>query len=316
MKAARFEYERADSIEQACALLGQFGGDAKLIAGGQSLVPMMAMRLVRPAVLIDINHIPALKGVRVEADHVAFGACLLQRHATEHAALLSALPLLGQAMAWVGHVQTRNRGTLGGSIAHADPCAELPTVAQMLDAVMRVRDSSGEHDMPAAQFFDGPMANGMSPEQMLVEVRLPRWLGGRVGSAFEEVSIRHGDYAIVAAAAQIELAADGRCTRAAIGIGGAGAVPLSMRSEAAALVGSKLDDAAINATAEAVSRGVEPGADLHASVEYRRHLARVLTARVLRQSRDHAEGRGNGNGSGNNNGQTGGTSPAQHRKVA
>jgi CO/xanthine dehydrogenase FAD-binding subunit len=288
VKAAPFEYLRAASVGEACELLARHGDAAKLIAGGQSLVPMMAMRLLRPAWLVDINEIAALKFMKIENDLARIGACTRQCVVERDPALAARVPLLSQALAWVGHVQTRNRGTIGGSLAHADPSAELPLVAQVLGARMVLRSGKGTRTLEAADFFAGPMATAASPEECLEETHWPAWPGRRTGSAFTEISVRHGDFAMVACAAQVALDGGGRCVRAAFGLGGAGATPLAFPRIAARLVGAKLDDAAVQDAARAAAAETEPGSDLHASAEYRRHLAGVLVARALREAHHRA----------------------------
>ena len=288
MKSAPFEYVRAASVGEACELLARHGDAAKLIAGGQSLVPMMAMRLVRPAWLIDINEIAALRFVSLEKDAARTGACVRQCVVERDQALAARVPLLSQALAWVGHVQTRNRGTIGGSLAHADPSAELPLVAQVLGARMVLRSGSGTRSLEAEKFFVGPMATSARADECLEEIHWPIWPEKRVGSAFTEISVRHGDFAMVAAAAQFELDADGRCIRAAFGLGGVGGTPLAFPKIAARLVGTKLDEAAVRDAAEAATAACEPGSDLHASAQYRRHLAGVLAARALRAAHEKA----------------------------
>jgi len=288
LKAAPFEYLRAESIGEACALLREHGEAAKLIAGGQSLVPMMAMRLVRPGFLVDINEIAALKLVAVERDLARTGACTRQCVAERDESLGARVPLLRQALGWVGHVQTRNRGTVGGSLAHADPAAELPLVAQVLGAKMVMRADGAVRTVAAAEFFAGPLATAIRAHECLEEVHWPVWAEPRAGSAFTEVSIRHGDFAIVAAAAQVALDADGRCVRATYGLGGVGTTPLAFPRLAERLVGARLDDDLVQSVAQETAKGLEPGSDLHASAAYRRHLAAVLAARVLRAARDAA----------------------------
>ncbi len=288
MKAAPFEYTRAASVAEACELLRRHGDGAKLLAGGQSLVPMMAMRLVRPAWLIDINEIAALKFVSLEKDAARTGACTRQCVVERDHALAARVPLVRQALAWVGHVQTRNRGTVGGSLAHADPCAELPLVAQVLGARMLLRSAKGTRLVEAEKFFSGPMATSARSDECLEEIHWPAWSWRHTGSAFTEISVRHGDFAMVAAAAQIAVDGDGRCVRAAFGLGGAGGTPLAFPKIAARLVGTRLDDAVVKDAAHAAATETEPGSDLHASAEYRRHLAGVLAARVLREARERA----------------------------
>jgi len=270
-------------------LLATHGDSAKLIAGGQSLVPMMAMRLVRPAFLVDINEIDALKFVEIEKDAARTGACTRQRTVERDDGLAARVPLLRRALAWVGHVQTRNRGTVGGSLAHADPSAELPLVARVIEARMQLRSAKGTRTLAAEKFFSGPMMTSTRPDECLEEIHWPVWSWKHTGSAFTEISVRHGDFAMVAAAAQVALDGNGRCTRAAFGLGGAGGTPLAFPKIAARLVGTRLEDEAIENAADGAAKESDPGGDLHASKEYRRHLARVLAARALREARDDAK---------------------------
>lgn len=294
MKAAIFEYARADSIAQACSLLAEHGADAKLLAGGQSLVPMMAMRLARPAWLINVNEIAELKASRRDGAAWVTGAGLRQADVERDGELARAVPLIRQGLYWVGHVQTKNRGTVGGSLVHADPSAELPLVAQVLGASFVLRRNGGERTVAAADFFQAPMMTATEPDECLAEVRWPVWQGERVGSAFDELSIRHGDFAIVAACAQVEVDSAGRCVRAALGIGGAASVPVSIEAIARSLHGTQLEDTTIEAAVESIGQHLDPGSDVHATAEYRVHLARVLAARVLRQARDNAAGMARG----------------------
>lgn len=290
MKAAPFSYVRAGSIAEACEWLRNDGPDAKLIAGGQSLVPMMAMRLARPRRLVDINEIPALKFVAAEPDAVRIGACTRQCVVERDNALAARVPLLRQALSWVGHVQTRNRGTVGGSLAHADPAAELPLAAQVLGATMKLVSSSGARAVPAAEFFTGPLLTAAAPTECLEEIRWPAWTEKRTGSAFVEVSRRHGDFAMVAAAAQISLDGDGRCERASFGLGGGGSTPRAFPDIAKRLIGTPLEEGAVKSAADEAAKAVDFYDDLHASAAYRRHLAAVLAARALRAAHERARG--------------------------
>ena len=288
MKAAAFDYVRAGSVAEACELLARDGADVKLIAGGQSLVPMMAMRLTRPRRLVDINEIAALKFVALEADCARTGACTRQSVIERDAALAARVPLLQQALAWVGHAQTRNRGTVGGSLAHADPAAELPLVAAVLEATIVLRSAAGARAVGARQFFLGPLTTATAPDECLEEIRWPVWSSGRTGAAFTEVSRRHGDFAIVAAAAQIELDAGGACSRASFGLGGGAAAPLAFPALAARLTGTRMESDAVQSIAHEAAAQFDPGGDLHASAAYRTHLAAVLAARTLRAAYEQA----------------------------
>ncbi len=284
MKAAVFDYLRAASVDEACELLGRDGDDAKVIAGGQSLVPMMAMRLTRPSRLVDINEIAALRIVTVGADAVTTGACARQCVVARDDALHARVPLLRRALAWVGHTQTRNRGTLGGSLAHADPAAELPLVAQVLGARIKARSTRGERVIHAADFFDGPLTTTLAPHECVVEIEWPAWPERRTGSAFTEVSRRHGDFAIVAACAQVAVDETGRCTRVAFGLAGGATKPMAFPALAKRLVGGGMDDAALKDVARKAAAELDPAGDLHASAAYRKHLAAVLATRVLRDA--------------------------------
>ena len=289
MKAAPFEYARPESLAQACQLLAEHGGDAKLIAGGQSLVPMMAMRLARPAWLVDINRLDELKRIAIDGDSMVIGAAVRQCIVERDPVAKKNLPLLGKALMWVGHVQTRNRGTVGGSVVHADPSAEIPLVACVLDAKLKLRDASGAAEIPAREFFFAPMVTAIAPEQCLAEIRFPVWKDARVGCAFDEVSIRHGDFALVSACAQVALDAEGKCVRAALGIGGASPFPHALPEAVGMLVGRRLDDKAIAEAADAAADLIDPDGDLHATADYRRHLARVMAARVLKAALEDAQ---------------------------
>ena len=299
MKAAPFEYARPATLEEACSLLATHGSDAKLIAGGQSLVPMMAMRLARPAWLIDISRLTELQRFAAIAQdsagkdgYFAVGAgvrqCVMERDALAR----SSVPLLARALRWVGHVQTRNRGTIGGSVVHGDTSAEIALVACVLEATLLLRDTSEVSEIAAREFYLAPMITAIAPEQCLTQIRFPVWAStgpdALRGCAFEEVSVRHGDFALVSACAQLVMDADGRCLRVELGIGGAAPVPLALPELAAQLVGASLGERAIDEAAAAALDLIDPEGDLHASAEYRRHLAQVLVGKVLRAAKDNA----------------------------
>ena len=288
MKSAPFEYTRATALAEACELLAEHGSDAKLIAGGQSLVPMMAMRLARPAWLVDINRLEELKHLRLDEGALVVGAAVRQCVIERDADARHSLPLIGRALKWVGHVQTRNRGTVGGSIVHADPSAEIPLVACVLDAMLVLQDASGQAEVPAREFFFAPMVTAIAPEQCLAEIRFPVWDFARIGCSFEEVSIRHGDFALVSACAQVALDADGRCLKAELGIGGASPFPHALPEVGAMLAGKVLDDMLIDDASVKAAALIDPDGDLHATADYRRFLARVMAGRVLKAARDDA----------------------------
>lgn len=254
-------------------------------------MPILAMRLTRPARLIDINEIAALRFVREASDHVATGACTRQCVIERDAVLAERVPLLRAALAWVGHLQTRNRGTVGGSLAHADPAAELPLAACILDAELRLRSDAGSRSVNAGEFFLGPLTTALEAHECLEEIRWPVWTQARVGCAFTEVSRRHGDFALMAAGAQIALDAAGRCLRASFGLAGGGAVPMAFPALSARLLGQHMNDDLLAGIGREAAEELDPGGDLHASPGYRRHLARALAVRVVREAWTRAEQR-------------------------
>jgi carbon-monoxide dehydrogenase medium subunit len=280
MKPAAFEYSRPADIDEACSLLAADDG-ARLIAGGQTLVPLMAMRLARPSRLIDIARIPGLAYVRDRGAHVAIGATTRQRSVEHDPLVRTKLPLLAKVMPHVGHGATRARGTVGGSLANGDPAAEIVLVAATLGATLRWREGDAVHECAAAEFFVGPMVTAMPPSGLLMEARFPVWPERRIGVGFHEVNARQSDFAFVSAAAQIALDDAGRCTRAAVGIGAATAVPLRLDAVGAALAGGAYDEASVRKAAERALDGVETMVDLHASAEYRRRVAVTLAVRAV-----------------------------------
>jgi CO/xanthine dehydrogenase FAD-binding subunit len=289
MKAAPFEYSRAADIDQACAWLAADDG-ARVIAGGQTLVPMMVMRLARPTRLIDINRIAALAYIRKDGDGVAIGATTRQCVIERDALVAAQLPLLARAMPFIGHSATRARGTIGGSLANADPAAELPLIAVTLDAVLSYRAGGKTAEMPARKFFIGPMTTSLPAGACLTGVRFPVW-PGKVGVGFHEVNARRSDFAFVASAAQVELTADGKCKRIAIGVGAATDFPLRLKSAEKQLAGTALDAAKVKTVVTEALADIEALADLHASAAYRRRAAVNLAARAVADALSHAQGK-------------------------
>jgi len=289
VKAASFDYVRAESLDHALDLLHQHGYEAKLLAGGQSLVPMMAMRLARPAVLVDIHRVAALQSVSASSQAVVTGAVVRQRTLEDAIELHAQIPLVAAALRWVGHGQTRNRGTVGGSLVHADPSAELPLAALVLEATLSLTSQEdGERTVPAGAFFLGPMFTDTRDTECLTAIEWPVWAARGTGCAFDEIAIRHGDFAMASAAAQIRIDAAGVCRQAAFGLGGVDGVPRSFPELARRLEGKRPDDGLLHELAEDAAAACEPGSDLHATAEYRRHLAAVLARRVLRQAAQSA----------------------------
>jgi len=288
MKAAEFDYARAASVEEICRLLGSAGGEGKIIAGGQTLVPLLVMRLARPTLVIDINRVDALRGLRLDGDRLAIGAGTRQADVLADSALARHAPLLAKGLRMVGHPQTRNRGTIGGSLANADPAAEIGLVARTLDAAITARSTSGERVIAAAQFFAGAMTTALSAEECLTEVRFPIWNEARLGTGFEEMSIRRSDFALVAAACQLALDGDGVCRRIALGIGGAEAVPVRASEAEQRLTGTRLEPGDIDRATAALGEALTPLSDHHASADYRRRVAAALAARVIASARSEA----------------------------
>jgi CO/xanthine dehydrogenase FAD-binding subunit len=289
MKAAPFEYFRVADVDEACAMLAA-DESARVIAGGQTLVPMMAMRLARPTRLIDINRIVALSYIRADGDAISIGATTRQ-FLVEHDALIAAkLPLLARAIPFIGHAATRARGTIGGSLANADPAAELPLIAVILDASLSYRAGSASADIPAREFFVGPMTTALPAGACLTDVRFPVW-PGKVGVGFHEVNARRSDFAFVSAAAQIELTDDGKAKRIAIGVGAATDCPIRLESAEKQLAGTELDESKVKDAVHAALADIEPLADLHATAAYRRRVAVTLAARAIADARAHAQGK-------------------------
>jgi CO/xanthine dehydrogenase FAD-binding subunit len=285
MKPAPFDYVRPATLAEACALLAD-DEDARLIAGGQTLVPMLAMRLARPAKLVDIMRLPELAGIRQEDGAVVVGATTRQAQAERDPVILASLPMLARVLPWVGHPPTRNRGTIGGSIANADPAAEIPLVAVTLGAEILLATPLGPAPMSADDFFIGPMLTTIGQGECIHAIRFPVWRHARIGTGFFEISARRSDFAFVAAAAQVALDDDDCCVDVALGVGGVGDRPL--RLDVSSLAGTKLDAASLSEAVKAASDGIDATSDLHASAGYRRRVAVTLCVRALEQARDNA----------------------------
>jgi carbon-monoxide dehydrogenase medium subunit len=284
MKPPAFSYYRPDSLDEALALLAEHGPDAKPLAGGQSLVPAMNFRLARPAVLIDLNRIGSLAGIEPAADgSLRIGAMTRQRTVERSATVAQHAPLLSRAVPWIAHPQIRTRGTIGGSLAHADPAAELPAVMLVLEARFVVAGPRGSRSLAAREFFTGVLSTALDEGELLAGVEIPpRPAGAR--SAFLEVARRHGDYAMVGAAVELIRDDQRRCRSCRIGLLSVGDTPVLAEAAMRELTGAELTHDAIESAATAAARDLDPPSDLHASAEYRRHLARVLVGRALRQA--------------------------------
>ena len=287
MKPPRFDYLSPRSIDEALDILARHGDEAKVLAGGQSLVPLLSFRLVRPAYIVDLNDVDGFAGIRIDDGHLAIGAMTRQRAVETSPLVRERCPLLAEAMPQIGHVQIRNRGTIGGSLAHADPASELPAVVAALDGELVLRSARGQRVLKAEQFFVAYLTTAAAADELLVEVRVPVAPPG-TGSAFLEVSRRHGDFALVGVAATLTLDEAGVCTAAAIALTGVGPTPVLARDSARALVGERPAAAAFEAAARRVAERVQPDSDLHASSDYRRQLASVLTRRALARAAERA----------------------------
>ncbi|HUE98796.1 MAG TPA: xanthine dehydrogenase family protein subunit M [Anaerolineales bacterium] len=293
MKPAPFEYYVPDSIEEAIALLRDHGSDAKLLAGGQSLVPAMNFRVVQPSALIDLNRVKELDYVREEENCVRIGAMTRERTLEFEPLISKRFPLLAEAMPHVAHPQIRNRGTLGGSLANADPAAELPVIMLALGARLNARSVDSERWVEASSFFSGMFMTDLAEGEMLVEIELPS-SPLRTGWSFLEVAPRAGDYALMGIAALVTLDENKVCTQAKLVYLNAGDGPVEGKESAQLLEGETLNDELIDSAAALASgQEINPFGNIHASVEYQRHLANVLTRKALKTAGKRAAGEEN-----------------------
>ena len=284
MKPAPFAYRRAESVEQAAALLAEGGPDAKVLAGGQSFVPMLNMRLARPSLVVDVNRVPGLDGIAVENGHVRVGATCRQRAAERSEAVRERVPLLAACLPFVGHAATRNRGTVGGSIAHADAAAELPLALVTLGGSVVAESVRGRRELAAGELFVSHFTTALELDELLVETLWPAAQAG-TGYAFEELALRHGDYALAMAACALRVEG-GAVTEARLVLGAVAARPTVVDVP---LAGRAVDTEAVREAAEAARAAVSPSGHLHASPEYLRHVTGVLAGRaVLRAWEDAA----------------------------
>jgi carbon-monoxide dehydrogenase medium subunit len=284
MKPPVFEYVAPDSVDAALTLLSQHGGDAKPLAGGQSLVPAMNFRVAQPAMLVDLNPLAELDFIREEDGELRIGAMTRQRRVERDALVAERAPLLHETIPYIAHPQIRNRGTIGGSLAHADPAAELPVVAVALDARIKTRSASGERWIPAAEFFQGIFTTALNPDELLLEVAFPA-MPPRAGWSFVEFARRHGDYALMGVASVVAVDEQGVCRQARLVYLNAGDGPVAASQAAQLLLGHSSSPEAIEAAANmAADHEITPFGSVHATADYQRHLARVLTRRALKQA--------------------------------
>jgi carbon-monoxide dehydrogenase medium subunit len=282
VKPAPLRLERPRSLEEALALLAEHGDDAKVIAGGQSLVPLLNFRLAAPAVLVDLNQVPALAMIDIAEGSVRVGALCPQRDLERHSGALAACPLLELALPYVGHVATRNRGTVGGSIAHADAAAELPLLLQALGGEVEVTGPSGVRLVASEEFFVSHLTSCLEADEIVTEVHFPAG-GDGWGSGFAEVAPRHGDYAVCAVACALRVEG-GLVVEARVGAGAVSDRPVRLDAAERALVGSGCEPDALAAAAGEARRAVDPSDGMHASAEYRRHLTGVLVSRAAERA--------------------------------
>lgn len=290
MKPSPFDYVAPDTLEDALVTMRQHGYDAKLLAGGQSLIPLLNFRLANPSVLVDLNRLRDLDFIRSSpAGGLQIGAMTTQSRLEAEPLVAARAPLLAEAIPFIAHPQIRNRGTFGGTLAHADPAAELPTVALALQARFRLRSDTGDRWVEANDFFVGLLTTALEPEEILVEIEIPP-PAPRCGWSFLEVSRRHGDYALAGLAAQIALDDAGHCTAARLTYLSAGDGPLAATTAIEPLIGSVPSDQGFQEVArQAAAEEVQPTGDIHASAEFKRHLCRVLTYRALTLAYERAQ---------------------------
>lgn len=282
MKPARFEYFCPRTVDEAVDLLAQYGDEGKVLAGGQSLVPLMNMRLARPAVIIDINRIDGFGDLRERNGILRFGALTRQRAAERSPVVAERCPLLRDALRLVGHAQIRNRGTLGGSIAHADPAAELTAILSALDGEVTARSARGTRTIAAADLFVTYLTTALDPRELIVEIRIPALSPG-AGWSWMEIARRHGDFALAGVGVVLAIRR-GTIAEARIALTGVGPTPVRAGAAERLLVGHAPSDPLWTEAAEAVRAAVTPDGDIHASAEYRKHVAGVLTQRALREA--------------------------------
>jgi carbon-monoxide dehydrogenase medium subunit len=287
VKPAPFEYHAPEAVSDAVALLREYGDEAKVLAGGQSLVPIMALRLARFDHVVDLNGVEELRGIERRNGTVRVGAMTRQASVERDPTVADAVPLLARATPFIGHFQIRNRGTLGGSLAHADPAAEYPAVALALDAEFEVAGTAGARSVPASEFFVSTFMTALETDDVLTAVRFPVW-SGRPGFAVEEVARRFGDFALTGAVCAVELDGGDRVNRSAIAMFGMGSTPLRATAAEAAMAGSAIADFDLEDVGRAAVSESDPPGDIHASTAYRRSVGAVVVARALAKAIEEA----------------------------
>jgi aerobic carbon-monoxide dehydrogenase medium subunit len=280
VKPAAFEYDDPTTVDETLDLLARHGEDCKVLAGGQSLVPLMNFRLARPARLIDINGVSELAGIKRDGDRLVIGAMTRHSDVEQSTEVAGALPLVQEAIGWVGHAQIRNRGTAGGSVAHADPAAELPAVSAALDATFHIASKTTSRSLGWRDFFVAEFTTALAADELLTAIEVPAQ-DPAAGYAFVEFARRHGDFALGGAAVVVKLAPNGDCERTSIALVAAGPAPVRAETAEKMLAGARLDEKTIAAAAAEAVRDVHPTSDLHGSSEYRVKLLRTMVERAL-----------------------------------
>jgi CO/xanthine dehydrogenase FAD-binding subunit len=287
MKPAPFDYRRPETLDEALAMFAQLGSEAKALAGGQSLVPAMNFRLARPGVLVDLNQLDSMAYIKEDDGGLRIGAMTRQRSVERSPIVASRAALLAEAMPWVAHPQIRNRGTMGGSLAHADPAAELPAVMVALDANFVLRSQTSTRTVPARDFFTGILSTVLQPEELLTEIQIPAQ-PDRTGTAFLELARRHGDFALVGIAVALVLDQTGSCSSARIVLLSVGDAPVLATRAMETLTGNPATAERIQEAARVAGSEIDPPSDIHASSAYRRQLAKVLVQRALIRAAERA----------------------------
>jgi len=289
VKPAPFEYHAPERVEEVLDLLAAHGDEAKPLAGGQSLVPMLALRLTRFPHLVDLNRVAALAGVTRDDGPLVIGAMTRQADVEGDGAVAAAAPLLARATPLIGHFQIRNRGTVGGSIAHADPAAEYPAVALALDAEVEIAAKGGTRRLAARDLFVGTWTTALEPDELLVSMRLPVW-GDGSGFAVEEVARREGDFALAGVACAVRVDGGGRVERAGLGLFGVGPTPVRAEAAEASLVGEPTDGVDPTEVGRLATNGLDPPSDVHASGAYRIRVTGHLVEQAVRRALGEARG--------------------------
>ena len=286
MKPAPFDYYDPDSVEEVLDLLQQYGDDAKILAGGQSLGPLLNMRLSTPQIIVDLNRVADLEYYKSDDTGLKVGAMTRQSTLEDDTNLRTTQPILAASIPYIGHRSIRNRGTVGGSVAHADPAAEWPAIMLALDGTILIRNTTGTRTIDASDFYISALTTDLKPDEILVEIQLPNWVKTS-GWSFIEFSRRHGDFAILGVATYLTIE-NRRCTKSRIAIIGGGPIPIRTSKAESMLIGETISDELLKDVAEQASKELDPDSDMHASADYRRHLASVLVSSALQKASDRA----------------------------